>query len=297
MTQAPLPTISVIITCYNYGNYIHYCLDSVLAQTYTDFEIIVVDDGSTDNTPDVMTRYQRSKNIHYVRQKNAGQANAKNRGITEAKGDYIAFLDADDIWKMDKLEKQIKLFDKQSVGVVFSRSSYMDKNGKKLNFAVTGKYLQPRSGIVSKWLFLDNFVPFSSSVVRRECFETLGGFDKSIPMGIDWDMWLRFSTKYEFAFVDEPLLIYRIGHPGQMSKNLSTRQKCADRIMAEFLNRFPGMIDKNTIDEAYYYTCCNRAIHYSDVDKVIAFKYLSKAIRLKPFDSRAYKRAIKCLLR
>jgi len=290
------PAVTIVITCYNYGHYLEGCLESVFSQTYQSFEIIVVDDGSTDNTTAIMSKYKNIKNINYIRQKNGGQANAKNRGIKESSGEFIAFLDADDLWREDKLEKQIPLFQDSSVGVVFSRSLFIDENGQKLEHQQLGKYLQPRSGWVSNDLYVDNFVPFSSSIIRRECLAVFSGFDESLEMGIDWDLWLRISTKYQFDFIDEPLLKYRVGHPGQMSKKQETRQKCSERIMANFLDRYPSILSKRTIIDANHYTLCNRASFNMKTNKSKAYYFYLKALWLKPFDFRAYKGIIKCLI-
>lgn len=288
-----MPETSVVITCYNYGKYLDGCIASVLNQTYRDFEIIVVDDGSTDDTSELMKKYLGLPNLRYVRQLNGGQANAKNCGIRQAKGSYVAFLDADDLWESTKLALQIDLFRDPKVGVVYSLARYIDEAGGVVEAGPVGRYLRPRAGEVSGWLFLDNFIPFSSSVVRRECFERFGVFDETIKMGIDWDLWLRFSTGYSFAYVAEPLLAYRVGHPGQMSKNLEERQRCSDRIMAKFLNNHPGLLDKTTVKEAYSYTFCNRGNYFRRVDPKKSWKFFLSAIGQRPFNSMAYRGILK----
>lgn len=291
------PKVSVVITCYNYGRYIDFCLRSVLSQTYNNYEILVIDDGSTDNTRDCMLRYSDFPNIKYVYQENKGQAKAKNNGIQHATGEYIAFLDADDLWVKDKLEKQIRLFENSRVGVVYSRAYHIDDIGLRLRRDPLIKYLTPRSGKVTNWLFLDNFVYFSSSIVRNQCFEDFGVFDESLQMGIDWDLWLRVSTKYDFDFVDEELLGYRVGHTGQMSKNLSVRQACSDQIMKKFLNLYPDAVDHETVDLAYSYTFSNRGHYYMTSDTSKAFHYFVKSIRLNFYNISAYKGIVKLFLR
>jgi glycosyltransferase involved in cell wall biosynthesis len=290
------PDVSVVVTCYNYAKYLDGCLGSVFAQTYEDYEVIVVDDGSTDETPEVMQKYTDMPKLGYIRQKNGGQARAKNRGIESARGRFIAFLDADDLWEPEKLSAQMTLFSNPSTGVVYSRARYIDTYGAPLRFQPSGQYLMPRSGRVSRWLFMDNFVPFSSSVVRRECFNMYGVFDESLAMGIDWDLWLRLSVGFEFDFVDRPLLAYRVGHPGQMSKNLEVRQQCSDRIMDAFLRNNPGLIKRDVMREAYFYTFCNRGYYFRKINKMKSLKCYLGAIRQKPFNGMAYKRLVKNII-
>ncbi len=288
-----MPTISVVITCYNYARYLAGCLDSVLNQTFQDFEVIVVNDGSTDNTDEVISSYIKDPRIIYIKQKNAGQANAKNTGIQNSNGEFIAFLDADDLWDATKLEKQVPLFGNIRVGVVYSKAKYIDGDGNLLDFKIEGKYLQPRNGSVTEFLIFDNFIPFSSSVIRRECIEKLGMFNESIQMGIDWDLWLRISVYYLFLFIDEPLLLYRLGHTGQMSKNLEVRRECSDEIMTKFLEQNPGALTNKTIRDAMVYTYLNRGYYYRSQNIVTSLKYYLKAIRTNPAHWGAWRDLIK----
>ncbi len=284
--------VSVIITCYNYGKYLAGCLESVLCQTYRDFEIVIVNDGSTDNTDKVMQKYLPEPKIRYIKQKNSGQANAKNTGIRNAKGDFLAFLDADDLWDSTKLEKQIPYFADPSVGVVYSVAGYIDEDGHSQNFTL-GKYLAPRSGNVTSYLYFDNFVPFSSAMVRKECLEKFGSFDESIKMGIDWDLWLRLSVRYKFAYVDEALLLYRVGHSGQMSKNLEERQRCSDRIMIKFVQGHPNMLPESTIQKAMAYTNRNRGYYYRHIDIRRSNRLYLEAIKCNIKEWGAYRGLIK----
>lgn len=284
-----MPTVSVIVTCYNYGGYVGGCIESILAQTCQDFEIIVVDDGSTDNSATVISGYLSDQRINYIRQDNAGQAKAKNTGIRHSRGKFVAFLDADDLWKKSKLEKQLPLFAESEVGVVYSTATYIDKEGRDLNYSLPGKYLMPRAGRVTEHLFVDNFVPFSSAVVRADCLRKAGGFDESLKMGIDWDLWLRISVPWQFVYVDEPLLVYRLGHPGQMSKNIREREACADRIMAKFLQTYSDALSSSAINRAFAYTYSNRGDSFRPVDREMSNYYFLRSIRKRWFQVRAYR--------
>lgn len=285
--------ISIVITCYNYGHYLTGAIESALQQTFSDFEIFIIDDGSTDNSEEVANRYLIDSRVNYIKQENGGQAKAKNAGIRLANGELIAFLDADDRWAIDKLQKQVLLFADPDIGVVYSRAKYIDDKGIEIPYQLSSPWLQPKRGKVTEALFMDNFVPFSSSIVRKACLERFGCFDETLRMGIDWDLWLRISTAYTFDFVDEPLFEYRMGHSGQMSKNMEERQRCSDRIMENFLKNFPFAVNKWTVRQAYYYTFCNRGSYFRRVDNRKSYAFLLRAILTMPFKVNAYKEIVK----
>ena len=200
------PRTSVIIATYNAGDYLSVAIKSVLQQTTGDLELIVVDDGSTDGSTDCVHTIN-DKRLRYVYQENAGQTKAKNRGIAEAVGEFVGFCDADDYWYPDKLEKQLPLFSVSSeVGVVFSLAQKIDESGSPTD----SEWAMPYRGRVLEQLFMHNFVPFGTSIVRRACLEKVGLFDNDLRMGIDWDLWLRIATHYNFDFVDEPTYAYRV---------------------------------------------------------------------------------------
>ncbi len=289
--------VSVVITSYNYGRYLALCVGSALGQTYRNIEVIIVDDGSTDDTGEVARKFLSDPRVRYIRQKNAGQANAKNSGIRAATGEFIAFLDSDDFWETNKLEKQMPLFSDPRVGVVYSRARYIDGKGVPIDLTLAGEHLLPRSGRVTEHLFFDNFVPFSSAVVRRECVGKAGIFDESIKMGIDWDLWLRISVNYTFAYVDEPLLAYRVGHSGQMSRNLEERQRCSDIITGRFLAAHPGLIPKSTIRHALTYMYVSRGYFYEGINfKKSATCYMT-ALKINPFSPGVYRGLLRLMFR
>ena len=200
----------------------------------------------------------------------------------------MAFLDADDRWERSKLAKQLAFFSKPEIGVVYTGVRYIDQSDHPVDLVLSDKYLQPRAGKVTDWLYMNNFVPFSSAMVRMKCLESLGKFNETLPMGIDWDLWLRISTKYMFAYVDEPLLLYRVGHAGQMSKNETIRHACSDKIMQEFIHKNPGIVDIKVQKKAKLYTIWNRAEYYS-----VRYPWKGMALSLKaawmaPFCARSY---------
>lgn len=248
MSHSPL--VSVVIATYNMAAYLPLAVRSALTQTYRNIEVLIVDDGSTDGTRDAIEPLLEDARVRYLFQENKGQAAAKNHGIRESRGEYVAFLDADDIWVPDKLDAQMPLFvSSETVGLVYSAVTYIDERGIPIPKA-SGKL---HRGRVSGPLLFSNFVGFSSSVVRRKCFDRLGTFNEELGMGIDYDLWLRFSTQIEFDYVDRPLLYYR-SWPGQMSRNWTTRYLRGIEIMKSFLRDFPDAVAKPTVDEAWAHT-------------------------------------------
>jgi len=282
------PTVSVVMTCYNYEKYVGRSIESVLAQTYEDYELIIINDGSTDNSDSIIKSYIQDKRIYYVIQNNAGQAKAKNVGIKHSCGKYIAFLDADDLWEKEKLELQLPLFNKKNVGLVYSNATWIDGTDSVLGQGWLGGYLKPRSGKVTKYLIYDNFIYFSSAVVKRECIEDKGCFNESQHMSIDWELWLRLSSKYDFDFVDRHLIKYRWGHVGQMSKNQNMRLECSMNILEDYLRSNAKHISFAAIRGALAYAYYNRGCHYQRSDHNVSRRYFMKAIKMNPLKMKAW---------
>lgn len=201
-----MPKVSVIIPAYNVGPYIEETLQSVFRQTFTDYEVIVVDDGSTDDIKNKIRPYMGK--IKYIYQKNKGLAGARNTGIKVAKGDYIALLDGDDIWLRQYLEEHLKEIEKDSkIGIVFA-DAFRLQDGKLLQKKYKEINPVPKKIGFSE-LLRRNFV-FGLSLVRRKVFSECGLFDESFRCAEDYDMWLRAAkTGYKIGFIDKPLSIYR----------------------------------------------------------------------------------------
>ena len=168
-----MPIISIITATKNYAHFLVEAIESVRAQTISNWELIIIDDGSTDETVYVIEPFRSDTRIKYVPSDRLGQSRAKNLGIALSRGEFVAFLDADDAWEPTKLEKQVPLF-QHDVGVVFSRRSMMDEAGTPLPHRVE---VDPPRGNVLNDMFVQNFVCFSSVVVRRSLFDQIGRFD------------------------------------------------------------------------------------------------------------------------
>lgn len=190
-------------------------VDSVLAQTYRNFEIIVVDDGSTDDTAGKLAPYIEKKLVRYLFQQNKRQAAARNRGISAAHGTLIAFLDHDDLWEPGKLERQVPLFENEHVGIVYCGAKEVDLSGARLWEKGTDKFCRGR--IFDRLLF-DHFITNSSVVVRRSCLERTGLFHEELYGVDDIHLWLRICHDYEADFVPDVLVACR-NHETNMKKD------------------------------------------------------------------------------
>ena len=207
-----MKTISVIIPTYNYARFIRAAIDSALCQTYPPEEVIVVDDGSTDETPAILAAY--GDRIRVYRRNNGGVAAARNTGIAVARGDYLAFLDSDDIWEPRKLELQIARFEADSaVGLVHCGSETFDDEGRTLQVSLHGM----EGWVAHAMLRLDREVitaPGSGIIVPKRVAEEIGAFDERMPPSEDWDFCYRIAVRYPVAYVSEVLVRYRLHSAG-----------------------------------------------------------------------------------
>lgn len=283
------PTVSVVIATYNYGRYLAGAIDSVLAQTFQDFEIIVVDDGSTDDTARVIDPYMADPRVRYLRHEHLGQPRTKNAGIRAGKGRYVAFLDADDLWLPTKLEKQVRLFERDHesrVAVVYTRRGWIDESGQEFE---RGERI-PLRGEVLAPLFHRPFICFSSSMVRRSVLEEVGLFDETTQYSIDYDLWLRIALKYHFDFVDEPLVLYRSGH-ANMSSRLDERVWCVQKIVHRFLDEYGGRerLDPVFVRMVLAENCCDVAAAAGKGRPVFRIGWYLRAIAALPHHVAAWK--------
>lgn len=208
-----IPEVSVIIPTFNRANLLAQAIDSVLSQSYTDFELIVVDDGSTDATQALLSQYRGR--IRYLFQENRGVSAARNLGIKAARGLYICLLDSDDLWLRDKLKEQIRLMK----GDPKIRVSYTDevwiRGGKRVN---QGKRHRKYSGWILRKLLPLCLISPSSVMIERGVFEEVGLFDESFPVCEDYDLWLRIGSRMSIYLIEKPLIVKRGGRADQLSR-------------------------------------------------------------------------------
>jgi len=288
------PLVSVVIATYNMGQYINQAIDSILQQTWSNLEIIVVDDGSTDSTSEVMLSYKDNSKVIYIKNENQGQPKAKNCGIKHTKGEFIAFCDADDLWEHNKLEVQMPLFDNPNVGVVYSEVSNIDEHNQR--------YLKEPNetrhvGMVTNYMLIENFVPFGTSVIRRACIEKNGIFDEEFRMGIDWDLWLRYSLDWEFAYTPERTYVYRVWS-GQMSTNYRGRYDYATRILKKFVNNNYDRLNKQFVRKAWADMYVKEGVVYAKNEKLflMPLKKILHSLVLDPLRIYSWKSLIKLFL-
>ncbi len=287
--------VSVVIASYNMGQYLSQAVTSVCASTYTNIEIIIIDDGSSDNTKELIQSCLSDERVKYIYQENQGQPKAKNHGMRVAQGEFIAFCDADDLWEPNKLELQIPLFSDPKVGVVYTDTSNIDENNKRYN--VKSPY-QRYSGKVTDQLLITNFVPFGTAVIRRECIEQGGPFDEQFRMGIDWDLWLRLSLDWEFLYISDQTYIYRTWS-GQMSTNYRGRYEHTFAILKNFDKKFGHKINRRVIRKAWADNYINKADIFSINEKIIIqpLRDAMFGVFLDPFNPVGWKCVVKVILR
>ena len=228
-----MPAISVVIPTYNRAALLMQAIDSALAQTWTDREIVVVDDGSTDGTPEVVERYGSA--VRYVRQTNGGEASARNRGVREAKGDWIAFLDSDDLWEPVALASMMSAASaRPAAGLVAMKARSILADGTRTSH-IHGKR-SPGPLFSTRSLLRGDAGGVLMPLVRRDLLLARGGFDESLRSATDCDMWLRLSFDTTMIGLDEPLLLVRV-HPdnvsGDKSLNAAMWLKILDKLAAE----------------------------------------------------------------
>ena len=226
------PAVSVVIITYNKADTIGPAIDSVLKQTWTDYEILVVDDGSTDNTAEVVRRY--GDKVRYLPKKNGGTGSARNLGIAEAKGKYVALLDGDDLWLPRKLELQMAALEKEPGLIGAQCSAYLvDERLKVFDLRIC----RPRRDTLGDFLLFRNLPAFSSTIVaRRDVFQELGGFGTDLVILSDWDMACRLAKQGVIRSVPEPLVLYR-HYPKNQSRDVDIHIDSGIRSLKRFFAR------------------------------------------------------------
>ncbi|MEY3788488.1 MAG: hypothetical protein RIQ94_116 [Pseudomonadota bacterium] len=274
-------TVSVIIPTYNRSQLLQRAINSVFNQTIKkDVEIIVIDDGSTDNTKEVIAQFNNPNLIYIIHDKNKGVVAARNTGLSYAKAEYIAFLDSDDFWDATKLEKQLQLFvqGSEKLGLVYTDAQRDYQAGIKYR------------GDIHEKVFTQNAIVTSSVLVKKCCFDKVGYFDESIPCGEDWDMWIRISQFYEVDFVNVSLVSYDqqvdsisvnsqvwlTGHRILENKYSNNIKKLPKNLRAEHYLYLAKSCRKKSFSQALLY--CVKALFYQPLLLMDIFRLARKKL-------------------
>lgn len=220
-----MPRVSVVIPAFNAERFLAAAIDSVLAQSVDDLEVLVVDDGSTDATPVLAREY--GPPVKHLRQDNAGVSVARNRGIAESRAPYVAFLDADDTWLPGKLETQLTALERQPTRKL-CHSAFFVVDAELRPLGVTRH--PPRRSALEDLLLDGTVVGCPTVLCERELIDRTGGFDATLSQCADWDMWIRLAQHTEFVYVDEPLARYR-QHSSNMSADIARYERDAVRVL------------------------------------------------------------------
>ncbi|WP_071515816.1 glycosyltransferase [Geitlerinema sp. PCC 9228] len=274
------PTVSVVVPVYNGEQTIQETIESILHQTFSDFEILVINDGSNDSTLDILSKIQQPK-LKVFSYPNAGLSASRNRGVRQAKGDYISFIDADDLWTEDKLEKQLKaLQENPNASVAYSWTNWIDGKG---NFLRSGGYIHAEGDVFLDLLKRDFVESGSNVLVKTKAILEVGDFDESLNAVEDWDMWLRLAERYSFVCVPLPQILYRVSSTS-MSADVWKMEKASFRAIEKACQNTSRKITKDLkaqiFGERYRYLTIKALDGYPDRKKgLTALNFLVKAIR------------------
>ncbi|WP_273069802.1 glycosyltransferase [Marinobacter sp. UBA2678] len=274
--------ISVITPTYNRARFLPAAVASVLSQTFGDFELIIVDDGSEDNTPDVLKPFLADRRVRYVYQENQGQSHARNLALKQATGDFIAFLDSDDVWARDKLEKQLAVFRANSeVDIVHGDEATINEQGSVVSLQNMRRY----SGRITRYLLADNSVSITTALVRRRCFDEMGGFDTSVGVADDYELWLRFSARYCYQYEPGIVASYRV-MADQISSDKRRRYAANERIIQQFLARYGEVLSPGERRWGLARFYCRKARYFASAgERGKAVGAIAGALHNAPLDS------------
>lgn len=285
------PFVSVVMPVFNGADYLAGAIDSVLCQTYQGFELIVVDDGSTDATQDIVSRY--GDRVRLEAQRNQGHAAARNLGVKVAQGEWIAMIDADDLWDASKLERQLRHI--ADADVIYSAAcNFQDSQRVE---GVTFRNRVCPFGDVFEDLLIDNFITHSSVLIRRESFLAAGGYDETLRTTCDWDLWLRLSAM-GCLFCGEPLPVTH--YRWRADSNSKNHQRtCEDRlaVVIRALQTARGeqvsvLMKRKAIARAWQ----TSAWFVSAGDDRTALEWYLESIRWRPYSLKGWKEVIRCCL-
>jgi glycosyltransferase involved in cell wall biosynthesis len=283
-----VPAVSVVIATYNRAKFITDTLDSILGQSFRDFEIIVVDDGSTDNTREVLAPYE--SRIHYIHQNNRGPSAARNLGVQCAQGSWISIQDSDDLCAPNHLSTLYGFAQKHGdFGMVFANGAYLAGPEHHRNTIIpAGKsHRLAEKGVQLEDLFDKSIVRLQAALISKACYEAVGGHDESLRISMDLDLAFRLFNRFPLAYLDEVVFHYR-KHSGNISGNQELRLRENIRVIEKLLSENPraeSILGKRRVAArlAYrYYRLAKGRWKHGERDQ--AREALKEAVALRPFD-------------
>jgi glycosyltransferase involved in cell wall biosynthesis len=291
-----MPQVSIIIPVYNGARFLGEALESVFMQTFEDYEIICVDDGSTDTSIDILKRFEPRLSV--IQQRNTGQGGARNRGVRQSSAPYVAFLDQDDRWYPHKLADQVAAFERaRDAVVVYSNSDRMDTNGRLVQTGATeaersSALASPLGRLIGEGLVLP-----SSMLVRKDAFERAGGFDPQLRGFEDFDLCARLKPLGRFIFLKESGLCYRVHEKGFSHSGGRDVIRSRERFLVRMRDLYVGHRGKQRIIRSMLADC------YSDWGKEemnrrnlrASRSLLIRSLRYNPFQARTYLRFMRTL--
>ena len=286
-------TVSIITPTYNREKYLRYAMESVLNQTYRHLELLIIDDGSIDGTKDLVGSYNDPR-IKYYFQQNQGQSVARNVGLKHARGDYICFLDSDNIWKLDKLQKQIKIMnDNPDCHILYGEDETIDESG---NIMLSNESVRRYSGFITPQLLIFNFVNFNTAMIKSECFREMGGMNENTRVADDYELFLKFSSRYKFLYVAEVYAQYRV-MANQISSNKDKRFQSNYNILTNFMATYSDLLDSDTVNNTWCRFYTNRGRYQASVGRLKnAFADYITAIQYKPLSKHPWRALLKLVI-
>ncbi len=257
------PKVSVIIPVYNAESFIEETLESALAQTYKNIEIIVVNDGSTDGSYKKIKPYLPS--IKYISQENKGVSSARNNGIRQSKGELIAFLDSDDVWVPEKLQIQVEyLNENKNTAFVHSNIKYINESSQLISPETD--FVPGISGMCFRELFEGNKIATSTVVIRKDCLERVGYFTENITFAEDYELWLKMAKHFPIGYLDQPLLRYRVHLANATVCNQGNEEYYLLKVILNVLNEYSDarkILGRKLVNERLFELTYAAALNYS----------------------------------
>lgn len=289
--------ISVIIPVYNGEDTIAEAVESALQQTFSDLEVIIIDDGSTDTTVEILQKISDSR-LKVFSYPNAGIAASRNRGLSHARGQYIAPLDADDIWKPEKLEAQLEALQSSSdAAVAYCWSDCIDKSGRWLR---PGGHPSLSGYVLPNLLISDILENGSNPLIEHQALIKVGKYDESLPAGQDWDMSIRLAFHYHFVLVPQPLVLYRIS-ASSVSRNINRLEKAAlqviDKAFIEAPDSLKHLRSKSLANIYKYLIFQSLSSPHQKYNALISTKFLLRVIMNNPAFLKRVRLLVKILYR